>query len=55
MLRNSVTYTPASFINDNLIPYQPTSNGHFGGLTSITTPTDVGIRSIKHYEITTSH
>ena len=47
--------TSTSSINDNLIPYQPTSNGHFGGLTSVTTPTNVGITSTKHTKITTSH
>ena len=36
---NSPTPTPTSPTNDSIHSYQSTSNFHFGGLTSITTPT----------------
>ena len=36
---NTPTPTPTSPTNDSIHSYQSTSNFHFGGLTSITTPT----------------
>ena len=37
--------------NNSLIPISQLATLHFGGLTSITTPTNVGIHCINHNKV----
>ena len=46
------TPTPTSSINDSIHSYQSTSNFHFGGLTSITTPTIQDILNTTYNKVT---